>query len=119
MANHTILVIDDDLDMREVLRYVLNDIGYDMVACSNGREALDWLETHTPAIILVDLMMPVMNGREFLKEKAKIAALRPIPTLVMSASVYLEEFPDGKFLKKPFDLHMLREVLLKTLRENQ
>lgn len=112
-----VLVIDDDIDLREVLETILDDLGYDMIACGDGRAALDCLQRiQCPQLILVDLMMPVMNGREFLRRQCKLPSIRDIPTLVMSASTTLkEEFGEGKYLQKPFNLPLLKHTLEKVL----
>lgn len=116
MSRPLVLVIDDDIDLREVMAAVLDDSGYSTVTCSNGREALEWLNNNpSPDLILVDLMMPVMNGRDFLKERAKNGA-STVPTLVMSASANLKaEFGDGGYLQKPFDVEVMRRTLAKAL----
>ncbi len=107
-----ILVVDDDYDLQLVLRYVLEDLGYQVVIRGNGREALDWLETHTPNLIIVDIMMPVMTGREFVKLKDKDPKLRPIPVIIMSASINLNtEFTDWKVLRKPFAIEAVSKLV--------
>src|SRR4029453_111091 len=61
-----VLVVDDDPDIRETLRFVLEDAGYPVYCAENGREALQVLEgaKHRPGLILLDLMMPIMSGEE-------------------------------------------------------
>ena len=76
-----ILVVDDDPDIRDSLREVLEDEGYEVACVGNGREALDHLKTANPrpCVILLDLMMPVMDGWQFRKEQkqdAEIAGIR-------------------------------------------
>jgi CheY-like chemotaxis protein len=66
-SRHTILVVEDDPDIAESLCDVLRSEGYDVVTASNGKEGLDRLEEMgRPCLILLDLMMPVMSGGEFL-----------------------------------------------------
>jgi CheY-like chemotaxis protein len=83
----TILIIEDDIDVREVYREVLEDAGYRAVVAANGKTALDWLRAAPglPAAIVLDVMMPVMNGHEFRAEIAKDEALRGIPVIVVTA----------------------------------
>lgn len=109
-----VLVIDDDLDLLETLSCVLDDLGYEVVSYGNGLQALDWLQDHRPSVILVDLMMPIMTGQEFIREKDKLEFLRSIPTLIMSASTNLEgEYTS--FIRKPFNFNMLKAVLDKAM----
>lgn len=109
-----VLVIDDDLDLLETLSCVLDDLGYDVVSYGNGLAALDWLQDHRPSIILVDLMMPIMTGQEFIREKDKLDFLKNIPTLVMSASSNLES-EYTSFIRKPFNFKMLKAIIDRTM----
>ncbi len=82
-----ILVVDDDTDLRETLGELLSNEGYDTRLCENGRAALEFLrQGGRPELILLDLMMPEMNGWQFREEQLKDAALRGIPVIVMTAS---------------------------------
>ena len=76
-----ILVVDDDPDIRDSLREVLEDEGYEVACVGNGREALDHLKTANPrpCVILLDLMMPVMDGWQFRKEQKQDADDRRHP----------------------------------------
>ncbi len=85
-STRPILVIEDDDDIRETIRDVLQDEGYRVDTAANGREAIDHLQDgHLPAVILLDLMMPVMNGAEFLDELSADPRLVTIPVIVVSA----------------------------------
>jgi CheY-like chemotaxis protein len=83
----TILIVEDDVDVREVYREVLEDAGYRAIAAANGKAALDWLRDADtlPTAIVLDVMMPVMNGHEFRAELAKHDAMRNIPVIVVTA----------------------------------
>jgi CheY-like chemotaxis protein len=83
----TVLIVDDDRDIRDSLVEMLEDHGYHALGAANGREALDVLRTRgdTPCVILLDLMMPVMDGREFREEQLKNPAWIGIPVIVISA----------------------------------
>ena len=89
----TIVVVDDDTDLRETLGELLHDEGYDARLFGNGRAALDFLRRAEgdPQLILLDLMMPEMNGWQFREEQLKDDRLRDIPVVVMTASRALEE----------------------------
>ena len=92
MAGHphsscTVLVVDDDQDIRESLADVLKDEGYQVVTAVDGRDALVKLRApgRVPCVILLDLMMPVMSGLQFHAEKQRDPRLSSIPVVVVSA----------------------------------
>lgn len=111
----TILVVDDDLDIREIVSEVLADEGYSVVTARNGAEALELLKTVTPALILLDLNMPVVDGVEFRQRQRENAALADIPTVVMSAMHRMPErvaeLGVEDALTKPVQLRRLLEVV--------
>jgi CheY-like chemotaxis protein len=81
-----VLVVDDDRDIRDSLIEVLEEHGHPAVGAGNGLEALEVLRTRpAPCLILLDLMMPVMDGRQFRDEQLKHPAWAAIPVLVISA----------------------------------
>jgi CheY-like chemotaxis protein len=81
-----VLVVDDDQDIRDSLADLLADEGHQVRVASNGREALDVLRASPrPCLILLDLMMPVMDGQEFLQEKDGDSLLCEIPVCVVTA----------------------------------
>jgi len=87
-AAHRIFVVEDEEMIRESIIEYLGDNGYDAVGAADGREALDKLEATpdaTPCLILLDLMMPVMDGRSFREQQLQKPGLATIPTIVFSA----------------------------------
>jgi CheY-like chemotaxis protein len=83
---HPVLVVEDDRDIREVMVEILESAGYAVSSASDGAEALAYLKAGTrPCIIVLDLMMPVMDGWTFSQEKQKDPELAAIPVLVVSA----------------------------------
>jgi CheY-like chemotaxis protein len=113
---HTVLVVEDDPEIRESLVDLLEGQGYGVVAAANGREALRLLRSRspTPCLILLDLMMPVMDGRTFRAEQLRSPDLASIPVVVVSAYRDVEESARAlqvrEFLEKPFDLDHLMGV---------
>jgi CheY-like chemotaxis protein len=109
-----ILVVDDDADCRESLQLVLEDAGYAVVVAADGCEALQALETGPrPAAILLDLMMPVMDGRECLAEIKRRPAVAAIPVIIVSAWGKQAQGVDAAqgFLDKPVGLVPLLELI--------
>jgi CheY-like chemotaxis protein len=109
-ARRPVLVIDDDEMIQESIREVLSDEGYDVVLAQNGREALEKLRSgERPLIILLDLMMPVMDGWQFRAEQKKDVALSAIPVIVITAagSAARGSIDADEFITKPVRLEDL------------
>jgi CheY-like chemotaxis protein len=109
----TAMIVDDDRDIRESLQEILADEGYPVVTAANGREALALLaRLPRPCVVLLDLMMPVMDGWEFLREVQARAVLRGVPVIVVTAS-HVPEKPAGAaaMLKKPIRLEQVLQAL--------
>jgi CheY-like chemotaxis protein len=86
-ASHLVMVIDDDASIRETLCELLEEEGYPAVGAANGRDALAALRAGPlPCLILLDLMMPVMNGWEFREQQQRDPALAAIPVAVITAA---------------------------------
>lgn len=111
-----ILVVEDDTSIRELLVELLESEGYGVASAVNGLEALKYLQSNeNPDLILIDLMMPVMDGYAFRTEQLKNNLWNKIPTIVMSAEANAKEkmknFNITAFLSKPVEL----ETILKTV----
>jgi CheY-like chemotaxis protein len=105
----TVLVVEDDPDIREVLEEMLDSGGHRVLTASNGREALDILDRlSSPCLVLLDLMMPVMSGFAFLEELQRRPNNQSVSVLLISANAQVEQAARGTgvvgFVKKPFDL---------------
>jgi len=105
-ALRRILLVEDDPDIRVSLQSILTDEGFDVVGCTNGREALERLGTMPPPdLIILDLMMPVMDGWQFRIEQKNDPALAQIPVIAISAdaSSKAAAIDAAAYLNKPFD----------------
>ena len=103
----TVLVVDDELDIVEAVKAILEEEQYRVVTCPNGREALKCLKESKPDLAIVDIMMPVMNGYETIKAIRQQDSFAKLPILIMSAiapAVKAKEYTWEGFLKKPFSL---------------
>ncbi|MGZ3700583.1 MAG: response regulator [Bdellovibrionota bacterium] len=109
MEKKQILIVDDEVGIREMLRLAFQMEDYPVVMATNGQEALDLLPTIHPGMIVLDLMMPVMDGKRFKQALAPNPEWAKIPIVVVTA------FPDAAaamgpgvtVLEKPLDLEVL------------
>lgn len=110
---HTVLVVEDDSDIRELFGEVLTQAGYKVVEAGNGQEALDFLRQHEgPCVVLLDLMMPVLSGPELLEIMAEDERLASLPVVVVSAVADRGSAPGvSRFLRKPVPSDVLRAVV--------
>jgi CheY-like chemotaxis protein len=105
-ASARILIVEDDPDTREMLGRKLRTLGWTVSEAKNGRVALERVREHKPELILLDLMMPEMDGFEFAEELRQSEAWREIPIVVVSAKDISEEDQQrlnsqvGKILRK-------------------
>jgi CheY-like chemotaxis protein len=110
MSQATVMVVEDDLDTREMLCRFLELEGYRVESASNGRQALDRLTGGAPAcVIVLDLMMPVMDGWQFRREQIRDVELSRIPVIVVSAAGRdrIDRIDANEVLSKPVDLDEL------------
>jgi CheY-like chemotaxis protein len=108
----TVFIVEDDVDTREMIGRFLELEGYAVETAANGRQALDRLDGGTRAcVILLDLMMPVMDGWEFRRLQASHAAFSDIPVIVFSAAGRdrMQQIEANDYLSKPVDLDELLE----------
>lgn len=115
MPQRPILVVEDDFDVRDALTDALEDAGYPVLAARHGREALDLLEGEPPRLILLDLMMPVMDGYDFRRRQLEEPRYAEIPVVVLSADQAVarrsQEMGANGWLAKPVDFdRLLAEV---------
>jgi CheY-like chemotaxis protein len=107
-----VLIVEDDEDLREAMVDMLSDEGYTTACAGNGLEALEWLsDAPAPKLILLDLMMPVMDGWQFRAEQRKSPALLAIPLVVLSASSNLVDDENVECLRKPAKIPALLALL--------
>lgn len=112
-----ILLIEDDRDIGQTISEVLEQEGYGVIVATDGHQALDYLRgaAQQPRVIVLDLMMPVMDGWAFRAEQRKLAASRSVPVLIVSADGNMRRNTDdigaAGYLRKPFDIEQLLDAL--------
>ena len=105
-----VLIVEDDEDLREMMAQLLTLEGFQTATVANGREALEYLhQASKPDVILLDLMMPVMDGWEFRRQQQADPAIAPVPVIVLSAldQGRASNLEATAFLKKPLDFDRL------------
>ena len=117
--NGTILVADDDPDIRDILKDTLNSLGARVVTAANGQECLDRAETDAPDLILLDIEMPIKNGLEVLKELRQRGSEMSVIMITAYGTIEraVQAMKQGAydFITKPFELDHVAVVVEKAL----
>lgn len=122
LAGSLILVVDDHYEIRVALAELLEDEGYQVITAAHGQEALTLLRRGTvrPALIVLDVMMPVMDGWTFREIQASDPALQAIPVVVISAISNVQPprhpVPAAAYLPKPLNFALLLETVTRFCR---
>jgi CheY-like chemotaxis protein len=114
VAHCPVLIVEDDVELRDMMAQLLTLEGFVATAVANGREALEYLRKgDRPDIILLDLMMPVMDGWEFRRKQQSDPTLATVPVVVLSALDHRRaaEVDAVAFLRKPLDFDRLLELV--------
>jgi CheY-like chemotaxis protein len=114
VAHCPVLIVEDDADLREMMAQLLSLEGFQTATAANGREALEYLHhSESPDVILLDLMMPVMDGWEFRRLQQADPALAAVPVIVLSAldQNRTADVTASAFLKKPLDFDRLLQLV--------
>jgi len=109
--NHTVLLVEDDADLRHLMQEALELSGYSVIAAGNGKEALDALgRIEHVCLVLLDLLMPVMNGWDFYTEIQARPTFAEVPVIVHTSAP--AQAPTGtRVLQKPVKLDRLLSVV--------
>jgi DNA-binding response OmpR family regulator len=103
----TVLVVEDEPDIREAVVEVLAEAGYDAVGATDGRDGLEKLHACHPALVLLDLMMPGMDGWAFRAAQRGDPEVSRIPVIIVSALGRVAGLDAAGFIEKPFELEQL------------
>jgi CheY-like chemotaxis protein len=109
-----VLIVDDDEDIREFMVILLQSYGYDTSAAANGAEALDRIAQERPCVILLDVMMPVMDGWEFRTRQLADPGLAEIPVVCLTAMFDPSEVVSRlrvRCLRKPVEFPLLLDAV--------
>jgi CheY-like chemotaxis protein len=115
MAQKMVLLVEDDPDIRDIVQDVLEAEGYDVVPASHGKQALEFLNEvrggEPPALVILDMMMPLVDGRHVLEAIRNDEHLSSVPVVVMSAVAHEKPAGAAAFLRKPFSLDTLFDAV--------
>ena len=120
-TKHRILVVEDDPDLRTILRLQLLSQGWEVTETTNGAEGFAAIKENTPDCVILDLMMPVMDGFGFLKRARSLMHLQDVPILILTASedernkVRGHQYQADSYMSKPYDLDELTEEVKRLL----
>jgi CheY-like chemotaxis protein len=115
MSQATVLIVDDEPFNVDVLQQELEELNYKLVTATNGQEALSKIKSHQPDLILLDLMMPVLDGFAVLAEIKGDNSLRDIPVIIVSAADDSKSIVKGikqgadDYITKPIDADHLKK----------
>ena len=109
----TILLVDDEYSIVEVLGHLLEEEGYTVVTASNGQHALDRAAEAKPGLVITDLMMPLMSGADLIRALKKDPALRRVPVILISSAPLAGPRKLGwaELITKPFDFEELLQAV--------
>lgn len=111
MFSKKILIIDDEPDILEIIKERLVTVGYEVATAANGSEGLSQIIIFDPDLIILDTLMPVMNGMQFMQKYEESDKMRKIPVIVISAKENVRDFFEDmliqEFMVKPLDLAVL------------
>ncbi len=116
-----ILVVDDDVDLSGIIRLILTSAGYDTYVANSGQEALDWLTGNRPDLVLLDLMMPDINGFTILRKMRANEPTKQLPVVVLTAKADQETRDETRsmgadeFLTKPINANSLIDHVKRAL----
>ena len=111
-TGQTILIIEDDELIRRAMQMVLEWEGYHVDCANNGLEALDYLRAGArPSVILLDVMMPVLDGEQFRRQQLGDPELASIPVIVVSAASFASAVDGACHIRKPFEIQELLHAL--------
>lgn len=117
-----VLIVDDSVGIREAMKYSLENEGYEVLVCDNGKNALSCFNGQEINLVVTDLYMPEMDGIEFIRNVRKIPGYQKIPLLLLTTETQLEKIMEAKaagatgWIIKPFVPAKLMDTIRKLIK---
>lgn len=111
-SGKSILLVEDDEIVRRAIQMVLEWEGYRVECANHGQEALDLLRAGSrPSLILLDMMMPVLDGEQFRREQLRDPRFASIPVIIVSAASFADAVSAVHHIHKPFEVQELLDAI--------
>ena len=116
-GNRRVLVIDDEAPIRQVISLKLKNGGYDVLTAADGEEGLRIIEKEAPEVVITDINMPRLDGKQLCERTSHLKKERPFLTVVMTARImpnerqWIDKMPSTLFMEKPFSPRQLLECI--------
>jgi two-component system, OmpR family, alkaline phosphatase synthesis response regulator PhoP len=114
-SNRKVLVIDDEAPIRRIVALKLKNSGYQVLTATNGEEGLSLIRSEKPDVVISDIQMPKLDGKDLCKITNTLKATRPFLTIIMTCSIgnmeleWINQMSDTVFMEKPFSPMRLTE----------
>jgi DNA-binding response OmpR family regulator len=114
-SNRKILVIDDEAPIRRIVALKLQNNGYQVLTATNGEEGLSLIRSEKPDVVISDIQMPKLDGKDLCKITNTLKATQPFLTIIMTCSIgnteleWIDQMSDTVFMEKPFSPMRLTE----------
>ena len=111
-----VLLVDDDPEILSLVQYTLESMGHQVQICDNGRDVLETMRTYKPELVVLDVMLPGIDGYSLANQMSENPATKDTPVVVLSAlepsRTMFQKFPQvSAFLTKPFNTDDLMEAV--------
>lgn len=118
-----VLIVDDEVGLRDLLKFRLSAFGFDVIVAEDGYKGLEMAKDESPDLIILDIMLPYLNGYELCKKLKSDARTRHIPVVILTVLAQKEDIAMGKtvgaefFLTKPYDPEKLNAIVKMALQK--
>ena len=125
MKGNKILIVEDEIDIQQLISYQLKNKGFETITASNGEEGLKLVKEEKPDLILLDIMLPGMDGRQVCVCLKQDHSAKAIPIIILTAKTEIDDEVFGlnlgadDYISKPFNHHILIARIQNVLRRSR
>ena len=125
MANNKVLIVDDDEHIVELIKLYMDKEGFDTVTANNGKKAVELFKSEAPAIVILDVMMPEMDGMTLCSKVKQNINTNHIPVILLTAKSREEDNLEGlsigadAYITKPFSIEILRQSTFNLIKSRE